>query len=739
MNNPLHHPRNHYLHIRITMDIQAALKDGYTQEEVMAELGKRTGMNYQQALKDGHDPNDVLMELNKRDSGKVNPQPQPLPKEESTGFISDVGSSIAKRSKNIARELTTVAPAASASSTFARSPGTALRSAGQLAGMGGDIIGAGVKSLYKSLMPEEAQKAISSGVNTVLNYQPVASGISALQSAYEGVKKNYPEEVGNVEAIANIAGLVPLGKGGAMAFGAAKPYAKEGANIASDVYKIATKTPPGLVAQRVDKAIEDGVNRAIRPSVVGKSTAPQNALYMDKAKNAVKAIVENKDNLALTNASGETVKSTLPKSLSQFSEAIDQTKKKIFTDYDAMAREAGEQGAKVDLNPLVSELRSIGNQTIINDFSPQISKYAADLADTLEKRGFYTASEAQDAITHLNKQLEAFYKNPSYENARQAGIDAIVANNIRKSLDTAIEGTIGEAYQPLKNAWGSLRTTEKDVVHRQIVDARKNLKGLADFTDIMTAGELAAGIASMNLGMMVKGAIGKGVKEYIKAVNNPNRIVRNMFGDVENIINKNSVGYKSELFSKPERLRAMDAESMANMEKNAQFAKQAPLVPEDIQVPAYLRSKQQIPPTMPTMTKNQIPWQDFSLKGEPFQGGTTVGQPYGPEILRPVKSARPESAIDAEHYLIKLLENKGGRKEFLRIPWQDFQTGLSREVIEDATRKLTADELKDFVTSLRNIKKEELISPGIRELIGIARENIKKRGIESKYPLRGNK
>ena len=50
------------------MDIQAALKDGYTQDEIMAELGRRTGMNYQQALKEGHATDEVLGELNRRDT-----------------------------------------------------------------------------------------------------------------------------------------------------------------------------------------------------------------------------------------------------------------------------------------------------------------------------------------------------------------------------------------------------------------------------------------------------------------------------------------------------------------------------------------------------------------------------------------------------------------------------------------------------------------------------------------------
>lgn len=51
------------------MDIQAALRDGYSRDEVMAELGRRTGMNYKQALSDGHDAESVLTELNNRDGG----------------------------------------------------------------------------------------------------------------------------------------------------------------------------------------------------------------------------------------------------------------------------------------------------------------------------------------------------------------------------------------------------------------------------------------------------------------------------------------------------------------------------------------------------------------------------------------------------------------------------------------------------------------------------------------------
>jgi hypothetical protein len=37
----------------------------------------------------------------------------------------------------------------------------------------------------------------------------------------------------------------------------------------------------------------------------------------------------------------------LPKNLSEFSDAISQTKKKLYSEYDALAKNAGENGALV--------------------------------------------------------------------------------------------------------------------------------------------------------------------------------------------------------------------------------------------------------------------------------------------------------------------------------------------------------------------------------------------------------
>ena len=57
------------------MDVQAALRDGYSKDEVAAELGRRTGMNYQQAIKDGHSVDDVIGEMTRRAQNGNKPSP----------------------------------------------------------------------------------------------------------------------------------------------------------------------------------------------------------------------------------------------------------------------------------------------------------------------------------------------------------------------------------------------------------------------------------------------------------------------------------------------------------------------------------------------------------------------------------------------------------------------------------------------------------------------------------------
>jgi len=72
-------------------------------------------------------------------------------------------------------------------------------------------------------------------------------------------------------------------------------------------------------------------------------------------------------------------------------------------------------------------------------------------------------------------------------------------------------------------------------MNRILVDARKNKKGFFDLTDVLTGGEITAGVLSGNPTMIAKGFAGRGIKEYIKLLNDPNRIVKKMFSKLEGV------------------------------------------------------------------------------------------------------------------------------------------------------------------------------------------------------------
>lgn len=437
------------------------------------------------------------------------------PQEES--FWGDLKNAGSKFVEGISR------PEPSAVRSFSPTIGAALNVAGNAGNLLTNVAGAGIRSAYRAL-PKTAQEGIGS-VGKMIADNPI---VDLAKTAYGQMPQDVRNDLGNIAGIANI---VPM----AMGAKALSPVAKEAVNIGRDALTLARTTNPAAIENQIGNVVRKNIDKAIRPTVVGKRNAAQIQDYYDRANTAVKTIVDNKNDLMFSDAEGI---GTIPKNLNQFSEAIDQTKKSVFRKYDDMKMAAGESGAQVNLSPVVKELEGVVNNPVLNDLHPGVVQYASKRMEALSLRDKYSTSEAQDAITHLNKSLESFYKNPSYETANRAGVDAIIVNNIRKSLDNVIENTAGEGYQGLKNTYGALKSIEKEVAHRAIVDARKNAKGLIDLTDIYTSGELVGGLLTMNPAMMTKGGIGFGIRKMHNVLNNPNRYVDKMFSGVDKLMKK---------------------------------------------------------------------------------------------------------------------------------------------------------------------------------------------------------
>ena len=282
------------------------------------------------------------------------------------------------------------------------------------------------------------------------------------------------------------------------------------------------------------KFVDESLEKAIRPSVTGKAAAPQIAQYKQRARRAVMTIVDNKGNLQFLDEAGEAV-SRLPESLQEFGEAINQTKTQIFREYNTLAKQAGEEGAKIKLGGIADELDSVSSNKVLIDNRPDVVSYAEQRAKALRARGIYTPEETEEAIKLYNATLKAFYANPTVENANRVAVDAMIANRLRNSLDETVEAITGAQYQNLKNQYGALKTIEKDVARRTVIDARKSARGLIDYTDIFSSGDIIRGVVAFDPSFIAKGAFQKGMKEFYKRWVSPDATIKRMFDALDSI------------------------------------------------------------------------------------------------------------------------------------------------------------------------------------------------------------
>jgi hypothetical protein len=240
----------------------------------------------------------------------------------------------------------------------------------------------------------------------------------------------------------------------------------------------------------------------------------------------VDQIIANKGALKLTDAPP----GQLPRSLRQFSEAVDQTKKSLFQKYDAMAQQSGDVGVQVDLAPVISELRSIGTRPEVVDLHPELIPQAEQLARNFEARGFYSPSAAQDAIENLNRTLSAFYKNPTEQTVGRANLLAPVARILRSQLDAAIGEAQGPGYQALRLQYGALASVEKDVARAVQREANKIPGGLAGtFADMAASEEAIRGVLTLNPAALARAGGIRAAKSAIKYIYDPNRAIERMF------------------------------------------------------------------------------------------------------------------------------------------------------------------------------------------------------------------
>lgn len=305
---------------------------------------------------------------------------------------------------------------------------------------------------------------------------------------------------------------------------AATQSAKTDFQLTTNAAQFQLKQANDALGQKIQAAFDKGV----KPSLQGMKTPGEARKYQADVQTAAKVISQNKDNLTFRDAlTGEEIVGRSPQNLTEFRDAIEQTKSAVYQNYNNLAEQAGDNGLKVDMTPIANRLDELIENDAIKISNPDAIRYAEDLQSRLIKSGELDATVAQEVIQNYNNSLASFYRNPTPDGLTKAATDAFMVNNMRQALDEGIEGISGAQYQALKNQYAALKTIERDVLRATLRDARKNNASLIDFTDIFTIGQLAGAIA--NPADAVGAAASFGWKSWYKYLNNPNVQVQKMF------------------------------------------------------------------------------------------------------------------------------------------------------------------------------------------------------------------
>lgn len=169
------------------------------------------------------------------------------------GFLSNVGEDLSKRGQSIKETFKQTA------SGQINPLETGIQTVGAVAGGVGDVIGQGLISTAKAVLPKSAEQAIASGVSKLATTKPVQNVLSG----YESWKGLHPEAAKNLESVVNIASLLPIGKGAQIGAKAVETAAKTGE-------KLAAKTIAGVGERMAEKAVVknlDNVLNIVRPEL----------------------------------------------------------------------------------------------------------------------------------------------------------------------------------------------------------------------------------------------------------------------------------------------------------------------------------------------------------------------------------------------------------------------------------------------------------------------------------------
>lgn len=409
---------------------------------------------------------------------------------------------------------------------------TPVVAAGQTVGALNDIAG----SAISALIPDAVKRNVSQWpiFEQAREIMPTAPGMGLLRSgidAYADWKQRNPNDATLIESMGNIGSIVPLGKGAQVAGHVASALGRtEAANVVKDaayLTKEAIRTipksdfdtiVPALVSKKLHKA-------GIRPTGI-KDISQANTFYKD-AGQAVYSIVKRNTDEPISRS---------PNPLMSFANANKRTMQEIADEFTTMSKAAGD-----DLIPMESEAAALKtylnkNRNALEIDNPGYIKELEDLIKRTENSKGMTASEMEASIANINNDLAGVKKNPIIGISDVQKTKALQAEVRRKILDKAITESQGEGYSALKKEYGANRAIQQAVARKAVSEAGKGIN--ISYLDILSASGTFHGLLTTNPELVLGALLTEGALSGARYLKNPNRLIKGMFKDVEDLVEK---------------------------------------------------------------------------------------------------------------------------------------------------------------------------------------------------------
>lgn len=306
----------------------------------------------------------------------------------------------------------------------------------------------------------------------------------------------------------------------------------------SAVKEVLTPTTTASIDKEIEKTVSNVLPKAIRPSNKNLVTAEQTGEnYYKKVTPAIQDVVENKNAYEFMDKKGNPV--NLPQTVADQKQVIGIGKDKWWGKAVELREQATGQGAVLDVKPIVQKLDDVYAKNELSIVpNANVQKYILEAKKKMEQ---YTDTgmslkAAQEDLSMLNNKIFGKGVQVGYDSYGIKEVDQFVASQIRKGMDSIVEGTNGDkAFQEAKKLFGSYKTMEEDTIRRANQIAKQPKYSMFDISDIWIGYHTGAALLTGNVPSLVAALGAEGAKKYMKSMMSSDHLIKAMYEKVDKL------------------------------------------------------------------------------------------------------------------------------------------------------------------------------------------------------------